>query len=61
MAALLTFLLLILALPAIIVLFVGLFITGIGAVMWILVKIGWALAVAVFVCFIVWIFREILE
>ena len=33
-------LLVILALPALIVLFVGIFITGIGAVIWILSKIG---------------------
>lgn len=33
-------LLVILALPALIVLFIGIFITGIGAVIWILSKIG---------------------
>ena len=61
MATLLTIILTILALPMIIVLFIGLFVTGIGAVLWIIVKLGWIMLACLFAWLLVWIIQKILE
>ena len=50
-----------LALPALVVLFIGLFVTGLGAVVYILVKIGIVAAVVLAVAVLVWLLECILS
>ena len=61
MATFLTILLVILALPMIVLLFIGLFVTGLGAVIWIIVKLGYLIVVVLFAWLIIWIVQKILE
>ena len=49
-----------LALPALVVLFIGLFVTGLGAVVYILVKIGIVAAVVLAIAVLVWLLECIL-
>lgn len=53
--------LMLLALPALVVLFIGLFATGLGAVVYILVKIGIVAAVVLAVAVLVWLLECILS
>lgn len=50
----------ILALPALVVLFVGLFVTGIGTVAYILLKIGIIAAVVLAIAVLIWLLESFL-